>query len=102
MMVPRTLEPTMMKQTMMFEERLPQIKTRLSQIKELDLDISRSAVTPAGKELFNINENAKLLPPATAESFDGVTAKLLYMSIYAQMDLLFATRHDLFYNSRVQ
>jgi hypothetical protein len=36
---------------------------------------------PEGKELFDINENAKLLPRATAESFDGVTATLLYMSI---------------------
>jgi hypothetical protein len=36
---------------------------------------------PAENELFDINENANLLPRATSESFDGVTATLLFMSI---------------------
>ncbi len=64
------------------------------------MDISRSAVTPAGKDLFDINENAEPLPPATAELLQSVTAKMLYVSIKAQMDLL-ATGHELFYNLRV-
>ena len=36
---------------------------------------------PAENQFFDINENAKFLPRATAKSFDGVTATLLFMSI---------------------
>ncbi len=36
---------------------------------------------PAENQFFDINENANILPRATAKSFDGVTATLLFMSI---------------------
>ena len=46
-------------------------------MQESGLDISRSAVMPTWKDLFDINENAEPLPPATADSLQSVTAKML-------------------------
>ena len=63
----------------------------LEAIEESGLDITRAAATPAGKDLFDINEAAEPLPTAAADVFHSVTAKLLYVSIRARMDLLLAT-----------
>jgi hypothetical protein len=58
----------------------------------------RSATTPAGKGLFDIDENSSPLDKTTAKVFHSVTAKLLYVSTWAQMDLLLATS---FHTTRV-
>ena len=60
-------------------------------IDESGLDINRSAATPAGEELFVIDEQAVRLSPSAGVVFHSVAAKLLYVSIRARMDLLMAT-----------
>ena len=60
-------------------------------INESGLTINRSAVTPAGKDMFETSEKAERLSVAGAAVFYSVTAKLLYVSIRARMDLLLAT-----------
>ena len=61
-------------------------------IDESELNINRSAATPAGKEMFDIDEKAEKVSPSAAAIFHRVTAKLLYVSFRARMDLLLATR----------
>ena len=60
-------------------------------ITDSQLDISRSAATPANKDLFEVSEKAPPLSKIGSELFHSIVAKLLYVSIRARMDLLLAT-----------
>ena len=57
---------------------------------ESGLEIMRFAATPARKNLFDVDDGAKLLCKQEAESFHKIVAKLLYVSIRARMDILLA------------
>ena len=57
-------------------------------IAESGLEITRTAASPAKRDLFEVNDNACPLPKREAELFHGVTAKLLYVSLRARGDLL--------------
>jgi hypothetical protein len=59
-------------------------------ISESELEITREAATPAKRDLFEVDPNAELLTRARSDRFHSVTAKLLYVSIRARMDLLLA------------
>jgi hypothetical protein len=59
-------------------------------IQESKMDISRTATTPARKDLFDVDDRAEALPKERAETFHSVVAKLLYVSIRARMDILLA------------
>ncbi|KAI2490730.1 Reverse transcriptase (RNA-dependent DNA polymerase) [Fragilaria crotonensis] len=52
------------------------------------LEISRTAATPARRDLFETDAIAPPLAKREAEIFHSVTAKLLYVSIRARMDIL--------------
>jgi hypothetical protein len=52
------------------------------------LDISKSASTPAKRTLFDVNEASDLLGKEQSEMFHSVSAKLLYVSTRARVDLL--------------
>jgi hypothetical protein len=54
------------------------------------LDVSHTAATPATRSLFKVDDKAKLLGKAESEAFHSVTAKLLYVSLRAPVDLLLA------------
>jgi hypothetical protein len=60
-------------------------------IADSQLDISRSAATPANNDLFELSKSAVPLSKAGEEVFHGVVTKLLYVSIRARMSLLLAT-----------
>lgn len=55
-----------------------------------NLDITRTAATPAKRDLFEISATAKPLDTKEAEVFHSVVAKLLYVSMRARMDILLA------------
>ena len=57
-------------------------------IEESGLDISKSVSTPANRTLFEVNEASEPLGKAQREVFHSITAKLLYVSIRARVDLL--------------
>jgi hypothetical protein len=57
---------------------------------ESGMDITRSVATPALRDLFDVDNNSPLLERSEAESFHSVTAKLLYVSTRARVDLLLA------------
>ena len=57
---------------------------------ESGLEIMRFVATPARKNLFYVDDGAKLLCKQEAESFHKIVAKLLYVSIRARMDILLA------------
>ena len=59
-------------------------------IEESTLEITKTAATPAGKDLFDVNEHAAPLSLRQAEIFHSVSAKLLYVAIRARVDLLLA------------
>lgn len=59
-------------------------------IAESGMNIRRSAATPARRDLFEIDPNAERLDKKSAEVFHSVSAKLLYVSIRARMDILLA------------
>jgi hypothetical protein len=59
-------------------------------IAESGLDIVRTAATPARRNLFEIDANARCLEKKEAEVFHSVVAKLLYVSIRARPDILLA------------
>ena len=61
-------------------------------ITESELDVTRSATTPARRNLFDINDNATPLKKKHADIFHSVVAKLLYVSIRARPDILLAVR----------
>jgi hypothetical protein len=52
------------------------------------MDITRTAGTPAKRDMFEIDENAQMLGKRYAEIFHSVAAKHLYVSIRARMDIL--------------
>jgi hypothetical protein len=58
---------------------------------ESGLTISRTASTPASKELFEVDDTSPALPKRYGDVFHSVVAKLLYVSIRARMDLLLST-----------
>ena len=60
-------------------------------ITESGLAIAKTAATPAGKDLFEVDDTCTLLSKADAKVFHSIVAKLLYVSIWARMDLLQAT-----------
>ena len=57
-------------------------------IAESGLEVTKSVVTPANRELFEVDEGATLLTKLETERFHSVTAKLLYVSLRARPDLL--------------
>jgi hypothetical protein len=59
-------------------------------IDESGLAITKSATSPASKDLFNISAASPFLTKAESVVFHSVVAKLLYVSIRARMDLLLA------------
>ena len=59
-------------------------------IEESGLEITAEAATPAKRDLFEVDPNEKPLSRERSERFHSVTAKLLYVSIRARMDLLLA------------
>jgi hypothetical protein len=59
-------------------------------IDESGLAITKSATSPASKDLFNISAASPFLTKAEGIVFHSVVAKLLYVSIRARMDLLLA------------
>jgi hypothetical protein len=50
-------------------------------------DITRSATTPAKRNLFEIKENSLPLTDAVREIFHSVVAKLLYVSKRGRLDI---------------
>lgn len=59
-------------------------------INESGLNVTRTATTPARKNLFDVDDKAETLCRDEADIFHSVVAKLLYVSIRARMDLLLA------------
>jgi hypothetical protein len=57
---------------------------------ESGMNITRSAATPALRDLFEVDERSPALQKNEAESFHSITAKLLYVSTRARVDLLLA------------
>ena len=57
---------------------------------EPGMDITCSATTPALKNLFDVDEHSPALESGEAEVFHSITAKLLYVSTRARVDLLLA------------
>jgi Reverse transcriptase (RNA-dependent DNA polymerase) len=57
---------------------------------ECGMHIKRAAATPARKCLFDVDETSPPLEKAESETFHSVTAKLLYVSTRARIDLLLA------------
>jgi hypothetical protein len=59
-------------------------------ITESGLDVSRPASTPATRTLFEVDDTSNLLGKREREMFHSVSAKLLYVSLRARVDLLLA------------
>ena len=51
-------------------------------------DITKSVVTPATHELLEVNEDSPKLSVEDSENYHSTTAKLLYISMWARMDIL--------------
>jgi hypothetical protein len=60
-------------------------------ITESSLSITKSASTPAGINLFTIDEASPPLSPTSRDVFHSVVAKLLYVSLRGRMDILLTT-----------
>jgi hypothetical protein len=60
-------------------------------ISESGLSITKTASSPATKDLFTISAASASLTKVDGKIFHSVVAKLLYVSIRARMDLLLAT-----------
>ena len=60
-------------------------------IREFGLPISRVAATPAKRNLLEVDGTSAVLGNDRSKVFHSVSAKLLYVSIRARMDLLLAT-----------
>ena len=54
------------------------------------LNVSRTASTPPTRTLFEVDDTSNLLAKREREMFHGVSAKLLYVSLRAWVDLLLA------------
>jgi len=63
------------------------IKDAIDGFKE---DITKSVVTPATRGLFEINENCPKLSVEDSENYHSTTAKLLYISKRARLDIQLA------------
>ena len=50
--------------------------------------VSKATTTPAKKDLFEIDETSERLSPSDAEVFHSITAKLLFISQRARIDVL--------------
>jgi hypothetical protein len=59
-------------------------------IEDFQDDVSRSAVTPANKNIFEINDTAPLLTKERSDRFHRVVAKLLYVSHRGRPDIQLA------------
>jgi hypothetical protein len=59
-------------------------------IAEFGEDVSRSATTPAGRGIFEIDDTALLLEKGKAELYHKVVAKLLYVSHRGRPDIQLA------------
>jgi hypothetical protein len=59
-------------------------------IQDFDDDISRTAATPAKRDLFEIDEDSELLTPEKQENFHSVVAKLLFVSLRSRQDIQLA------------
>jgi hypothetical protein len=59
-------------------------------IDDFQEDVSRSAVTPANKNIFEINDAAPLLDKERSDRFHRVVAKLLYVSHRGRPDIQLA------------
>ena len=57
-------------------------------ITESGLDVSRPASTPARRTLFEVDNTTNLLGKREREMFHSVSAKLLYVSLPARVDLV--------------
>jgi hypothetical protein len=57
-------------------------------IEESGLDISKSVSTPASRTLFDVDKSAEPLGKKESEVFHSVSAKSLYVSLRARVDLL--------------
>jgi Reverse transcriptase (RNA-dependent DNA polymerase) len=67
------------------------MKTYLEEaITDSNLLISRSAATPARKDLFEIDKASPILEKQESEIFHSIVAKLLYVSLRARPDILLA------------
>jgi hypothetical protein len=60
-------------------------------ITESGLAVTKTAMTPAAKDLFSVSAASPFLTKRQQEVFHSVVAKLLYVSIRARMDLLLTT-----------
>jgi hypothetical protein len=59
-------------------------------IDEFGEDITRSAATPAKRDLFDIDENSGELTKVEGETFHSIVAKLLYVSKRCRLDIQLA------------
>ena len=60
-------------------------------ISKSGLEITKSAATPANKDLFGVSAASPFLTKIEQEVFHSVVAKLIYVSLCVCMDLLLAT-----------
>jgi len=56
----------------------------------VDNDVTGSAQSPAGENLFAVNEDAEKLSKSETEAFHSKTVELLYLSKHARPDILTA------------
>jgi hypothetical protein len=73
--------------------------TMPDKLSEVTTGIEKTASTPAGNNLFAINENSKELATSEREKFHTMVAKLLYISKRIRPDILLAVT---FLTTRVQ
>jgi hypothetical protein len=59
-------------------------------IKDFQVDVSKSATSPAKKSLFEIDKESPLLTKVMSDRFHSVVAKLLYISKRGRPDILLA------------
>ena len=59
-------------------------------INNFNEEITRTAPTPARKDLFEIDEKSERLSDSDAENFNSVVALLLFIAIRARVDILLA------------
>ena len=59
-------------------------------INNFNEEITRTAPTPARKDLFEIDEKSERLSDSDAENFHSVVALLLFIAIRARVDILLA------------
>jgi hypothetical protein len=60
-------------------------------LNETNIEITKTATSPAQKNLFIIDENSETLGKKEADNFHSIVAKLLYISLRTRPDILLAT-----------